>query len=166
MSRDCCNACHEHWAQPNQCCLTHRFEFGKAGTLKFIREGRQNVVVLRTFSKIQGLASLRIGYGIATGEMIEVLQKTRQPFNANAIAQAGALAGLEDDEHQRKTRELTFEGRAFLQSEFKKMGLQFVPSHANFVESNFPWEALPPISGSIATPRPIMAISVPSRAPP
>jgi histidinol-phosphate aminotransferase len=102
-------------------------------TLKFIREGRQNVVVLRTFSKIQGLASLRIGYGLATAEMIGVLQKTRQPFNANGIAQAGALAGLQDGEHQRRTRELTFEGRAFLQAEFEKMRLPFVPSHANFV---------------------------------
>ena len=61
--------------------------------LKYVREGRK-VVVLRTFSKIQGLANLRIGYGIAPKEIIDVLQKTRQPFNANGIAQAGALAGL------------------------------------------------------------------------
>ena len=79
-------------------------------TLKFVREGR-NVVVLRTFSKIQGLANLRIGYGLAKPELIDVLQKTRQPFNVNGIAQAGALAGLLDDEHQRKTREITIEGR-------------------------------------------------------
>src|SRR5207253_889714 len=102
-------------------------------TLKYIRQGRQNVVVLRTFSKIQGLANLRIGYGIGGEEIMSVLQKTRQPFNANGIAQAGALAGLEDDEHQRKTRALTFEGRDFLQREFAAMGLQFVRSHANFV---------------------------------
>jgi histidinol-phosphate aminotransferase len=101
-------------------------------TLKFVREGR-NVVVLRTFSKIQGLANLRIGYGLAKAELIDVLQKTRQPFNANGIAQAGALAGLQDDEHQRRTRELTWEGRDFLQKEFAAMGLEFVPSHANFV---------------------------------
>ncbi len=101
-------------------------------TLKYVREGR-NVVVLRTFSKIQGLANLRIGYGLAKPELIDVLQKTRQPFNANGIAQAGALAGLLDDEHQQKTRELTWEGRDFLQREFAAMGLEFVPSHANFV---------------------------------
>ena len=101
-------------------------------TLKFVREGR-NVVVLRTFSKIQGLANLRIGYGLAKPELIDVLQKTRQPFNANGIAQAGALAGLADEEHQRKTRELTIEGRNFLQHEFTAMGLEFVPSFANFV---------------------------------
>ena len=101
-------------------------------TLKFVREGR-NVVVLRTFSKIQGLANLRIGYGLARPELIDVLQKTRQPFNANGIAQAGALAGLADDEHQRKTRELTIAGRDLLQHEFAAMGLEFVPSFANFV---------------------------------
>ncbi|MEA3186920.1 MAG: histidinol-phosphate aminotransferase [Chthoniobacter sp.] len=102
-------------------------------TLKFIREGRENVVVLRTFSKIQGLANLRIGYGLGSKAMIEVLQKTRQPFNANGIAQAGALAGLHDTEHQGRTRELTVEGRNFLQEEFAALGLEFVPSHANFV---------------------------------
>ena len=101
-------------------------------TLKFVREGR-NVVVLRTFSKIQGLANLRIGYGLAKTELIDVLQKTRQPFNVNGIAQAGALAGLADDEHQRKTREITIAGRDFLQREFAALGLEYVPSFANFV---------------------------------
>jgi histidinol-phosphate aminotransferase len=101
-------------------------------TLKFVKEGR-NVVVLRTFSKIQGLANLRIGYGLARTDLIDVLQKTRQPFNANGIAQAGALAGLLDEEHQLKTRTITIEGRDYLQREFSEMGLEFVPSHANFV---------------------------------
>jgi histidinol-phosphate aminotransferase len=100
--------------------------------LKFVRDGR-NVVVMRTFSKIQGLAGLRIGYGLASREIAGVLQKTRQPFNTNAIAQAGALAGIQDEEHMRKTRELTNEGREYLQSEFTLMGLEFVPSAANFV---------------------------------
>lgn len=101
-------------------------------TLKFVREGR-NVVVLRTFSKIQGLANLRIGYGLAKPDLIDVLQKTRQPFNTNGIAQAGALAGLLDDEHQIKTRNLTIEGRNFLQESFANLGLEYVPSFANFV---------------------------------
>lgn len=100
--------------------------------LKFVREGR-NVVVMRTFSKIQGLAGLRIGYGLASQEIADVLQKTRQPFNANSIAQAGALAGIYDEEYMQKTRELTHEGREFLQGEFSSMGLEFVPSAANFV---------------------------------
>ena len=100
--------------------------------LKFVRAGR-NVVVMRTFSKIQGLAGLRIGYGVASRELAEVLQKTRQPFNVNSIAQAAALAGIQDEEHMRKTRELTKEGREFLQREFSSMNLEFVPSSANFV---------------------------------
>ena len=110
------------------------FEFldNAPDVLRYVREGR-NVVVMRTFSKIQGLANLRIGYGLAPAKIAEVLQKTRQPFNANGIAQAGALAGLSDEEHMRRTRELTHEGRTFLESEFVRMGLKFVPSVANFV---------------------------------
>ena len=100
--------------------------------LRYVRENR-NVVVMRTFSKIQGLANLRIGYGLAPARIAEVLQKTRQPFNANGIAQAGALAGLADENHMRRTRELTHEGRAYLEAEFTAMGLHFVPSAANFV---------------------------------
>ena len=88
---------------------------------------------MRTFSKIQGLANLRIGYGLAPKSIADVLQKTRQPFNANGIAQAGAQAGLLDEDHMRKTRELTHEGREYLQREFAAMDLEFVPSSANFV---------------------------------
>lgn len=101
-------------------------------TLKYVREGR-NVVVLRTFSKIQGLAGCRIGYGLAPTQLAEVLQKCRQPFNANAVAQAAALAGLGDEDHQQRTRELTWEGLAFYESRFRELGLDYVPSHANFV---------------------------------
>jgi histidinol-phosphate aminotransferase len=104
-------------------------------TLRFVRAGR-NVAVLRTFSKIQGLASLRIGYGIARPELIQVLQKTRQPFNVNGLAQAAALAGLEDHEHRRETKRVTNEGRAYLEKEFAEMNLRFVPSAANFVLVN------------------------------
>lgn len=102
-------------------------------TLKYVREGRPNVVVLRTFSKIQGLANLRIGYGLGSAEVVNVLQKTRQPFNANGIAQAGALAGLQDEEHQEKTRAVTLKGRAYLEEQFQTMGLEYTPSYANFV---------------------------------
>ena len=66
-------------------------------------------------------------------KLAEVLGKTRQPFNANAVAQAGALAGLLDEDHQRRTRELTREGIGFLQTAFGRLGLTFVPTHANFI---------------------------------
>jgi len=104
-------------------------------TLQYVREGR-NVVVLRTFSKIHGLAGLRIGYGVATADLIEVLHKTRQPFNVNSIAQAGALAALEDDAHLRETKRVIDEGRAYLQKQFAEMRIPFVPAVANFVMVN------------------------------
>jgi histidinol-phosphate aminotransferase len=110
----------------------HEFLDDPPDTLKYVREGR-NVVVLRTFSKIQGLAGLRIGYGLGPPELIEVLQRTRQPFNTNAMAQAAALAGLLDEEHQRKTKTLTDEGRAYFEGEFARLGLEFVRGFANFV---------------------------------
>ena len=101
-------------------------------TLKYVREGR-NVVVMRTFSKIQGLAGLRIGYGLAPSGLASVLQKTRQPFNANHLAQEAALAALADEEHQFETKRITDNGRQFLQQSFDKMGLEYIPSYANFV---------------------------------
>jgi len=96
----------------------------------------RNVIVLRTFSKIVGLAGVRIGYGVAQKECIALLARVRQPFNTNAIAQAGALAALNDAAHIRKTKALTRRGLAYLYREFKKLKLEFVPSSANFVLVN------------------------------
>jgi histidinol-phosphate aminotransferase len=110
------------------------FEFLEAplDTLKFVREGR-NVCVLRTCSKIHGLAGLRIGYGLASKPVAALLQKARQPFNTNAIAQAGALAALGDAEHIANTRQLNREGLAFYEAAFASRGLNYVPSVANFI---------------------------------
>lgn len=110
------------------------FEFldNPPDSLRYVREGR-NVIVLRTFSKIHGLANLRVGYGIAAAEMIEVLQKTRQPFNVNGLGQIAALAALGDEEHLRKSKRVVNAGRAYLESEFRAMELKFVPSAGNFV---------------------------------
>ncbi|MCP5531783.1 MAG: histidinol-phosphate transaminase [Akkermansiaceae bacterium] len=110
----------------------HEFPDNPPDTLKYVREGR-NVVVLRTFSKIHGLAALRVGYGLAPAPLAELLQKARQPFNVNAIAQAGALAALADVEHMQATRTLNAEGLAFYEKAFADRGLEFVPSHANFI---------------------------------
>ena len=101
-------------------------------TLKYIREGR-NVCVLRTCSKIHGLAGLRIGYGLTSPRVAGVLQKARQPFNTNAMAQAAALAALSDDEHVRKTCDMNSKGLDFYHKALKERGLNFVPSVANFV---------------------------------
>jgi histidinol-phosphate aminotransferase len=104
-------------------------------TLRFVRQGR-NVIVLRTFSKVHGLAGLRIGYAVAPPEIIQVLHKTRQPFNVNSIAQAAALAALEDDAHLYETKRVVDEGRAYLQEQFAKMQIPFVPAVANFIMVN------------------------------
>lgn len=101
-------------------------------TLRYVREGR-NVCVLRTFSKLHGLAGLRVGYGVAPAHLAELLQKARQPFNVNAIAQVGALAALEDKEHVAATLRVNREGMAFYEQSFRARGLEFVPSHANFI---------------------------------
>jgi histidinol-phosphate aminotransferase len=101
-------------------------------TVARVRAG-ERVVLMRTFSKIQGLAGLRIGYGLASVEIADLLQRARQPFNANSIAQAGAMAGLLDREHQEKTKAITDEGRALFERTFAEMGLAYVPSAANFV---------------------------------
>ena len=110
------------------------FEFlnSPPDSLRLVRD-RRNVIILRTFSKIHGLASLRVGYGIAHPELIQVLQKTRQPFNVNGIAQIGALAALEDEEHLKKSQQLVDEGRAYLEKQFQAMKLKFNPSAGNFV---------------------------------
>lgn len=101
-------------------------------SIEWVKEGR-NLIVMRTFSKIQGLAGLRIGYGVTTPEIAEILQRCRQPFNANVLAQTAALAGLLDQEHQDKTKEMTLKGRDELFALCKELGLETIPSDGNFV---------------------------------
>jgi histidinol-phosphate aminotransferase len=94
---------------------------------------RPNILLMRTFSKIFGLAGLRLGYGIAQPALIATLEKIRQPFNINSIAQAGALAALDDAEHIRRTRENNADGLTFYANEFLRLGLEYIPSAGNFV---------------------------------
>ena len=97
-----------------------------------IAEGRQ-VICLRTFSKIYGLASLRVGYGYASAELCALLNRVRQPFNVNAIAQAAAIAALDDDEFAKKTARENRAGLVQLERGCAELGLEFVPSVANFM---------------------------------
>jgi len=97
-----------------------------------VRE-RRNVVCLRTFSKIYGLASLRIGYGYSTAEIALLLNRLRQPFNVNAIAQAAAIAALDDLDFTAKCARENRAGLAQLSAGFGVLGLEFVPSVANFI---------------------------------
>jgi histidinol-phosphate aminotransferase len=94
---------------------------------------RPNLILMRTFSKIYGLAGLRIGYGIANSEFVAALEKIRQPFNINSLAQTAALAALDDDEHVRKTRANNFNGLEFFSRALRDLKLEFVPSFANFI---------------------------------
>jgi histidinol-phosphate aminotransferase len=101
-------------------------------TLKYVEEGR-NVIVLRTFSKAFGLAGLRVGYGIAPKEVIEILEKPRQPFNVSRMAQIAATAALDDVAFVRKTRKLIREGSELLSDFCRGAGLEFEPPTANFI---------------------------------
>ena len=91
------------------------------------------ILTLRTFSKLYGLAGLRIGYGVASKDLISLMQRVRQPFNVNAPAQWAALAALDDGDHVRCSLEANREGLGYLQGEFQRLGLEFVPSQANFI---------------------------------
>lgn len=90
------------------------------------------VVALRTFSKFYGLAGLRLGYGIAPTEVAEVLDRVHQPFNVNTLAAAGAIGALRDEGFQRRTRQVILEGKRLLSEGFRRLGVEFVPSEANF----------------------------------
>jgi len=108
-------------------------EHMKPDVIKHIRSGKENVIVLRTFSKAYGLAGLRIGYAIAHPELIHLLNKVRQPFNVNAMAQSAATAALDDVTHIVETREMVFQGLEFFVRELPKLGIEVVPSGANFI---------------------------------
>ncbi len=101
-------------------------------TLDFVGEG-QNVIVLRTFSKIYGLAGQRIGYGIAKDNIISTLNRVREPFNVNMLAQIAAMAALRDQEHVGKSRQGNQEGKDYLYRWFEEKGMSYVPTQANFI---------------------------------
>lgn len=94
---------------------------------------KANLVVFKTFAKAYGLAGLRIGYALARREFISFMEMVRQPFNVNSLAQAAAIAALDDKKFIRKTRQVVLEGKDFLYKVLKEMGVAFVPSVANFI---------------------------------
>ena len=103
--------------------------------IKYVKEGK-NVVVLRTFSKFYGLAGLRIGYGIARKELIAPMFRTKMPFNVNRLAQAGAIAALEDKEFLEKTFKNNSEGKKYLYAELDKLGIEHKKTESNFIFVN------------------------------
>src|SRR5919197_2043279 len=100
--------------------------------LSYVKQGRK-AIVLRTFSKAVSLAGLRIGYGVADADAVALMNRIRQPFNVNSLAQAAALAALEDESHILECVRMIEAGRHFLYDEFKTLGVQYVPSRANFI---------------------------------
>ncbi|MFH1441294.1 MAG: histidinol-phosphate transaminase [Candidatus Omnitrophota bacterium] len=103
-------------------------------TLEYV--GNKNLIILRTFSKAYGLAGLRIGYAISSEDIISPMEKARQPFNVNLLAQEAALASIDDKDFIRKTKEVILEGKNYLYDALTKMGLVYVPSVANFILIN------------------------------
>jgi len=99
--------------------------------LKYVNN--KNIIVLKTFSKAYGLAGLRVGYAIARPEFASYMERVRQPFNVNSLAQVAAIAALDDKKFLRKTREVILEGKRYLYDCLNKLGIAYVPSAANFI---------------------------------
>jgi len=95
--------------------------------------GGKNVIILHTFSKIAGIAGLRIGYALAKPELISYLRRVVNPFTTNRLAQVAALASLDDEEHRRKVLRSNQEGKKYLYRELKKIDLFYLPTEANFI---------------------------------
>ena len=101
----------------------------------------ENLIVLKTFSKAYGLAGLRVGYGMATANLVSLLNRPREPFNVNQLAQVAAISALDDEEHVKASVELNKKGMSYLKSELTKMNIKTYPSYANFILIEFKSEA-------------------------
>ncbi|UMZ73221.1 histidinol-phosphate transaminase [Natranaerofaba carboxydovora] len=113
-----------------------------ADALKLFKDNKWNnkkIVTLRTFSKIHGLAGLRIGYGITSPEIIEPIEKVREPFNVNSVAHEAAIASLEDKEHIEKSRKENFKEKKYLQKTLKTLGFEAEDTEANFLNVKSPF---------------------------
>ncbi len=104
--------------------------------LKYLSK-HKNLIVLRTFSKIYGLAGLRIGYAVCDAEITGYIERVRAPFNANLLAQAAAVAALKDRKHVVKTIKVNNEGKKYLYAAFDRMGISHVKTNANFIFAKF-----------------------------
>ena len=102
-------------------------------SIGYVREGRQNIIVLRTFSKAHGLAGLRVGYGLGDPAMLRYFAQVRTAFSVSGLAEAGAIAALKDEAHIRLSIERNAQGVAYLTPRLKEMGLRVVPTTANFI---------------------------------
>ncbi len=101
-------------------------------TLPYVMEER-NFIITRTFSKIYGLAGLRVGYGIAKPSLIATINPVRQPFNCNLVGQAAARAALKDTDYVKRSQKLNEAGKAYLYTEFDRLGLRYIKTEGNFI---------------------------------
>lgn len=101
-------------------------------TMKYFRQGRA-AIVLRTFSKAYGLAGLRVGYGIGPAEIVQALEKPRQPFNTTLIGQIAASAALDDDQFIAESVKVYHEGRTFMEDLCDELGIPYEKTYANFM---------------------------------
>ena len=101
-------------------------------SLSYVLEGK-NVIILRTFSKIAGIAGVRVGYAIAKEELIGYLRRVANPFTTNRLAQVAALASLDDKEHYNKVLQVNREGKRYLYQELDKLRLFYLPTETNFI---------------------------------
>ncbi len=101
-------------------------------SLEYLDSGK-SIITVRTFSKIYGLAGLRLGYGIAHEDIISNMQRVRHPFNSNSLAQIGAIAALDDTEHIERTKEINSKGLNYVTQELNKLDISYTPSYTNFV---------------------------------
>ncbi|MGV3614805.1 MAG: histidinol-phosphate transaminase [Fimbriimonas sp.] len=106
-------------------------------SLDYVKAGRENVVGLRTFSKAQGLAGVRVGYGFASPKVVDAIDRAREPFDVNRLAHAAAVAALDDDAHVQRTVEHNRRGLELLAGAFKEAGAEPCESFANFIYADF-----------------------------
>jgi histidinol-phosphate aminotransferase len=102
-------------------------------SLRYILEGRKNVLIMRTFSKIYGLAGIRLGYGIGDPEVLAPLSRIKEPFCVNSLAQIAGIAALEDQACLEASIRHNHEARQYIYQELNRLGLFYIESHTNFV---------------------------------
>lgn len=115
----------------------------KRGDSRGMLDQYENLIVTRTFSKVHGLAALRIGYGLTSPTVADLLNRVRQPFNTNSLAMTAAIAALDDEAHVARAVALNNEGMAFMQAGLDRLGLGVLPSEANFLAIDFGRPAQP-----------------------
>jgi histidinol-phosphate aminotransferase len=117
-------------------------------SLSHLRAGRENLVVLRSFSKVYGLAGLRVGYMLAHEAVIDYMERARPPFNVNRLAQVAALAALGDKEHVQRSIEANEAAKQFFYNELRAMGVPYVLTYTNFMAIDVGREATQ-VSGAL-----------------